>query len=95
MRDKNNDFLGSYRKGAIQKLTAIFRIRRLNEVFWHYSWQERHERWSNHFFVNNIFPHQLQLFMLILGIALGLFVVGGGLISLTNALSRRDAGSRH
>ncbi len=33
--------------------------------------------------------------MLILGIALGLFVVGGGLISLTNALSRRDAGSRH
>jgi len=27
--------------------------------------------------------------MLILGIALGLFVVGGGLISLTNAFSKR------
>lgn len=33
--------------------------------------------------------------MLILGIALGLFVVGGGLISFSNALSKRDAGSRH
>lgn|GEM_PF-4157554 len=40
----------------------------------------------NNYFLNNIiFNH-----MIILGISLGLFVVGGGLISLTNALSKRQ-----
>jgi len=32
--------------------------------------------------------------MIILYLALGLFLVGGGLITLTNAASKRDAGPR-
>lgn len=32
--------------------------------------------------------------MMILYLALGLFLLGGGLITLTNAVSKRDAGPR-
>ncbi len=32
--------------------------------------------------------------MMILYVALGLFILGGGLITLTNAVSKRDIGPR-
>jgi hypothetical protein len=32
--------------------------------------------------------------MIILYVALGLFLLGGGLITLTNAVSKKDAGPR-
>lgn len=44
--------------------------------------------------IQRFFPHSYQFTMLIFGIALGLFVVGGGLISLTNAMSKREDGSQ-
>lgn len=33
--------------------------------------------------------------MMILYVALGLFILGGGLITVTNAVSKRDVGPRH
>lgn len=66
-----------------------------NGRFWHHYWQNRIENGLTVLSINK-FIHQTPLFiMLILGIALSLFVVGGGLISLTNALSRRGGGSQH
>lgn len=66
-----------------------------NGRVWHHYWQNRKENGLAVFNINN-FIYQTPLFiMLILGIALSLFVVGGGLISLTNALSRRGGGSQH
>jgi hypothetical protein len=57
----------------------------LTRGVWHYSWPNRLA------FATKIIFHKHQShLMLILGVALGLFILGGGLISVTNALSKRQ-----
>jgi VIT1/CCC1 family predicted Fe2+/Mn2+ transporter len=80
-----------------QQIFKMTHCRHFTAQFWHYYWLNRYIAGyflSGYFGLFFFFIHHLSSLMLILSVTLGLFLLGGTLISLSNALSRRNIGPR-